>query len=56
MLGLVDRNIVQKVVKEHGTDKHQNGINTRTHLVAMFFMQIADAGSLRDTNCIFRLI
>ena len=28
MLGLVDRNIVQKVIKEHGIDIHHNGINT----------------------------
>src|SRR5690606_11801173 len=50
MPGLVDRNIVQKVVKEHGTDKHHKGINTWTHYVSMLFMQIADAGSLRDIS------
>lgn len=50
MLGLVDRTIFQKVVKKHDTDKHHKGINTWTHLVSMLFMQIADAGSLRDIS------
>lgn len=50
MLGLIDRHVFQKVVKKHDTDKHHKGINTWTHFVSMLFMQIADAGSLRDIS------
>lgn len=50
MLGLIDRYVFQKVVKKHDTDKFHKGINTWTHFVSMLFMQIADAGSLRDIS------
>ena len=50
ILGLVDRTVFHKVVKKHDTDKHHKGINTWTHFVSMLFMQIADAGSLRDIS------
>ena len=50
MLGLIDRTLFQKVVRQYDTDKHHKGINTWTHLVSMLFMQIADAGSLRDIS------
>lgn len=50
VLGLIDRTLFQKVVRQYDTDKHHKGINTWTHLVSMLFMQIANAGSLRDIS------
>src|SRR5690606_37600028 len=34
----------------HKSDLHSKGIDTWTHLVSMLFMQMADAGSLRDIS------
>lgn len=48
VLGLIDRNIFNKIVSEYDTDKFSKGINTWTHLVSMLFMQFANATSLRD--------
>lgn len=36
------------MIAKHESDKHSKGIGTWTHLVAMLFMQLADATSLRD--------
>jgi hypothetical protein len=48
ILALVDRNICNKLVKKHQTDKHSKGINTWTHMVSMIFMQLSSATSIRD--------
>lgn len=48
MLGLIPSELINKVVDKHQTDKHSKGIDTRTHLVSMVFMQLSDSTSLRD--------
>ncbi|MCT1526693.1 IS4 family transposase [Sphingobacterium hotanense] len=46
----LDRSVFNKLVKEHGSDKHQKGYNSWTHLVAMLFCQFAKSQSLRDIS------
>lgn len=41
ILALVDRNICNKLVRKHQSDKHSKGINTWTHMVSMIFMQLS---------------
>ena len=50
ILALVDRSIFNKVVAKYDTDKYSKGINSWTHFVAMLFMQLAKADSLRDIS------
>ncbi|NBC02086.1 MAG: IS4 family transposase [Bacteroidetes bacterium] len=50
ILGLIDRGMFSSLVREYGCDKHSKGIGTWTHFVAMLFMQMADAASLRDIS------
>lgn len=39
-----------KLVKEKGTDKHQKGFNSWTHLISMLFSQFAKSQSVRDIS------
>lgn len=48
LLKLVDRGLVNKIIAEHGADKHRKKIGTWTHLVAMLFCHLGNAGSIRD--------
>lgn len=48
VLRLIDRNVFNRIVREHQSDKHSKGINSWTHLVAMLFMHMANATSIRD--------
>lgn len=48
ILGLIPSDLINKVVENHQTNKHSKGIDTRTHLVSMVFMQLSDSTSLRD--------
>lgn len=50
IIALIDRNVFNKRVTQHESDKHNKGVNTWTHFVAMLFMQLAEAGSLRDIS------
>ncbi len=50
LLGLVDRSIFNRLVRKHSTDKHSKGIDTWTHFVCMLFMQLSQAGSVRDIS------
>jgi len=50
VLQLIDRNLFDKIVRRHDTDKHNKGINSWTHLVAMLFMHLANATSNRDVS------
>ena len=50
VLRQIDRNLFDRIVRKHDTDKHSKGINSWTHLVSMLFMQLADARSLRDIS------
>lgn len=48
VLGCIDRQIFNKVVDSHQSDKFSKGINTWTHFVSMLFMQLGHMNSLRD--------
>ena len=50
IISKLDRNKFSKLVKEKGTDKHQKGYNSWTHLVAMLFCQFAKSQSVRDIS------
>ena len=49
-LGLINRDLFKRIVKEYDTDKHHKGINSWTHLVSMLFMQLSGATSVRDIS------
>jgi len=46
----LDKSIFNRLVKKHGTDKHQKGYDSWTHLVSMLFCQFAKSQSLRDIS------
>ena len=48
VLRLIDRNVFNRIVRTHQSDKHSKGIDSWTHLVAMLFMHMANATSIRD--------
>ena len=50
VLRLVDRQVFNRLVSKHGTDKYTKGINTWTHFVSMLFMQLSKVDSLRDIS------
>ena len=50
VLALIDRSIFGQLVKKHKADKYSKGINSWTHFVAMIFMQLSGATSLRDIS------
>jgi len=50
ILALLPREIIDSMVKKHGTDKHNKGINTHAHLVSMLFCQFSASQSLREIS------
>lgn len=50
MLRLIPRDKFERLVSKHSSDKHQKGINSWTHLVAMLFCHIGGAASVRDIS------
>lgn len=50
VLHLIDRQIFDRLVNKHQTDKYSKGINTWTHFVSMLFMQLSKVDSLRDIS------
>ena len=50
MLSLIPRDKFDRLVSKHSSDKHQKGINSWTHLVAMLFCHIGGASSVRDIS------
>jgi len=48
ILNHIDRNQFTKAVEQYGTDKHNKGINSWTHLVSMLFCQLSKAQSIRN--------
>lgn len=50
IISKLDRISFSKLVKEKGTDKHQKGYNSWTHLVSMLFCQFAKSQSVRDIS------
>ena len=50
IISVLDRNSFKKLVKKYGTDKHQKGFNSWSHLISMLFSQFANSQSLRDIS------
>lgn len=50
IISLIDRTSFNKLVKQHGSNKHQKGYDSWTHLVAMLFCQFAKSQSVRDIS------
>lgn len=50
ILGLIDRQVFNRTVRQFDTDKYTKGISTWTHLVSMVFLHLANATSLRDIS------
>lgn len=50
IISKIDRNSFRKLVKEKGTDKHQKGYDSWTHLVSMLFCQFSKSQSVRDIS------
>ena len=50
ILQQIRRKEFKKIVKEYGSDKHQKGINSWTHLVTMLFLHLAKANSIREVT------
>ena len=50
MLSLIPRDKFDRLVSKHASDKHQKGITSWTHLVAMLFCHIGGAASVRDIS------
>lgn len=50
IISKLDRNSFSKLVNERGTDKHQKGFNSWTHLVSMLFCQFAKSQSVCDIS------
>lgn len=48
ILSLINRDIFNRVVRKHKSDKFSKGINTWTHMVSMVFMQLSGSTSIRD--------
>jgi len=50
MLSLIPRDKFDRLVSKYASDKHQKGISSWTHLVAMLFCHIGGAASVRDIS------
>lgn len=46
----LDRNIFTRTVEKFGTDKHNKGINSWTHLVTMLFLHFSKSQSIREVT------
>lgn len=50
VLGLVDRDIFNRLVHKYQSDKYHKGINSWTHFVNMLFFHLSSADSVRDIS------
>ena len=50
VIRLIPREIIQRLVKKDGTDKHAKGFNSWSHLVTMIFSQFSGCVSLREIS------
>lgn len=50
VLRLIDRNVFNRLVRKHDSDKHSKGCDSWAHFVSILFLQLADLGSLRDIS------
>lgn len=48
IISLLDRYGFKKIVQQRGTDKHQKGFNSWSHLISMLFCHFANSQSVRD--------
>ena len=48
ILNHLGRNLFSKSVEQYETDKHNKGINSWTHLVAMLFCHLSKSQSIRE--------
>ena len=48
LLKRVPWTVFDRLVEEHGTDKHVRRLSTKTQLIALLYGQLAGAVSLRD--------
>lgn len=48
IINILNRNQFKRIVEKKSGDKHNKGINSWTHLVAMLFLQFSRATSLRE--------
>ena len=46
----LDRGLFAKVVNKYGTDKHNKGINSWTHLVTMLFCHLSKSQTIREVT------
>lgn len=49
-LQLLDRNVFDRLVKKHKSDKHHKGLNSWTHLVSMLFCHLSKSTSVREIS------
>ena len=50
ILDQLPRNLFQRLVHKHDSDKYSKGINSWTHFVSMIFCHLGQVGSLRDIS------
>lgn len=50
ILKLIDRSLVDRLVRKHQSDKHSKGLDTWTHLVSMLFCHLAKSTSVREIS------
>lgn len=50
IISKLDSTKFKKIVNKHGSDKHQKGYTSWTHLVSMLFCQFAKSQSVRDIS------
>ena len=50
VIRLIPREIIQRLVKKHDTDKNTKGFNSWSHLVTMIFSQFSGSVSLRQIS------
>ncbi|WP_430981293.1 DUF4372 domain-containing protein [Sphingobacterium faecium] len=50
ILGLVDRDIFNRLVQKYQSNKHHKGINSCTHFVSMLFCHLSSTDSVRDIS------
>ena len=50
IIGKIEKNIFNKLVREKQTDKYNKGFNSWTHLISMLFCQFSKSQSVRDIS------
>jgi len=50
ILQLIPRDIFNKLVSKHSSDKHSKGLNSWTHFVSMMFCHLSKSSSLREIS------